>query len=71
MFWAHNLIISENVLIFPAVDLPAFFPRIFLFCPCMMLVGEKDGMTCPCLLVSPGIVRIVCVLEIEQHTPKF
>ncbi len=30
---------------------PACFSGMLLFCPCMMLVGEMAGMTCPCLLV--------------------
>jgi hypothetical protein len=70
VYCAHNLIM-RIFLIFHAGVSPAFLSQIFLFCPCMMLVGEMDGMTCPCLLVLQGIIRIVFGHEIGQHTPNF
>ena len=45
--WAHNLI-TRMFWILLACVFPACISRIFLFCPCIMLVGEMAGMICPC-----------------------
>jgi hypothetical protein len=70
VYCAHNLIM-RIFLIFHAGVSQAFLSQNFLFCPCMILVGEMDGMTCPCLLVLQGIIQIVFGHEIGQHTPNF
>jgi hypothetical protein len=55
VYCAHNLIMIIFLIIHAGVS-PAFLSPIFLFFPCMMLVGEMDGMTCPCLLVLQRII---------------
>ena len=69
-FCAHNLI-RRMLLLLLAGIFPACLSRIFVFCPCMMLVGEMVGMICLCLLVLQGTVRIVFGHKIGQHTPNF
>ncbi len=69
IFCAHNLIRRMLLLLLAGVS-PACLSWIFVFCPCMMLVGEMAGMICPCLLVLQGTVRIVFGHEIGQHTPN-
>ncbi len=67
---AHNLIRRMLLLLLAGIS-PACLFRIFVFCPCMILVGEMAGMICPYLLVLQGTLRIVFKHKIGWHTPKF
>ncbi len=66
----HNPIRRMLLLLLAGIS-PACLFWIFVFCPCMMLVGEMAGMICPYLLVLQGTVRIVFGHKIGWHTPNF